>query len=153
MELIQVNANDHDFNEKVEWFWKTWGSEDNRMFYEDCMRHSRESDVPCFYIIKDAGRIIGTVALLRNELVSRQDLTPWLACLYVDPTYRNQGLGFKMMEEVCKKAAGMGYQHVYLSTDLEGYYEKAGWTYMDDCYGLSGGQIKVYKSPDLFRSV
>ncbi|TFE02179.1 GNAT family N-acetyltransferase [Jeotgalibacillus salarius] len=153
MELIQVNANDYDFNEKVEWFWKTWGSEDNRMFYEDCMRHSKKSDVPCFYIIKDADRIIGTVALLRNELVSRQDLTPWLACLYVDPDYRKKRLGFKMMNEVCKIAAEMGYRHVYLSTDLDGYYEKAGWTYVDVCYGLSGGKIKVYRSPELLQSV
>ncbi|TFD96262.1 GNAT family N-acetyltransferase [Jeotgalibacillus sp. R-1-5s-1] len=147
MKLERITKQSKDFEAALDLFWGTWGSEDNRMFYGDCMRNASGDDVPRFYVVRDGENMIGTVALLRNELVSRQDLTPWLACLFVNSDYRGQGIGFKMMEEVCREAASLGYEYVHLSTDLEGYYEKAGWTYFDEFYGLGGGKIKVYRSP------
>jgi len=36
----------------------------------------------------DGERVAGCCALLTNDLISRQDLWPWLACLYVEPDYR-----------------------------------------------------------------
>lgn len=117
------------------------------MFYVDCMKHSgKTSDsIPSFYIALEDEKVIGTYALLRNDINSRQDLFPWLACLYVDPAYRGKSIGKQLLEHGLQTTALLGYEKLYLSSDLEGYYEKYGWTSAAITYGPSGGSIKVYE--------
>ncbi|MDF2717652.1 MAG: family N-acetyltransferase [Paenibacillus sp.] len=83
------------FENAVQMFWSQWGTDKNDKFYYDCMLHSMEteSDLPRFYIAVQNNSIIGIYALLRNDLVSRQDIFPWLACLYIVPECRGQNFG------------------------------------------------------------
>ena len=98
----------------------------------------------------EEGNIIETYALLRKDLNSRQDLYPWLACLFVSNEYRGNEIGSKLLQHGLNEAAKKGYEKLYLSTDLEGYYEKYGWENSGIVYGVSGGHIKLYeKSTDL----
>ncbi|MBM7702861.1 GNAT family N-acetyltransferase [Metabacillus iocasae] len=135
------------FDDALQAFWGKWGSEDNKTFYEDCMRHSctAKDGLPRFYVALDHKKIVGTYAILRNDLNSRQDLFPWFACLYVDPTYRGQQLGAKLLQHALDEARYKGYPQLYLTTDLENYYEKYGWTHSTEAIGLSGHVLKVYE--------
>ncbi|AZN40993.1 GNAT family N-acetyltransferase [Paenibacillus albus] len=74
----------------IHYIWTQWGTEHNLDFYRDCIEHSLtgEADLPKFHVAIEADRFVGMCALLRNDLISRQDLCPWLACLFVDPDYR-----------------------------------------------------------------
>ncbi|MCA1060616.1 GNAT family N-acetyltransferase [Rossellomorea aquimaris] len=146
MKIVELHKDSSMFDEAVKVFWEQWGSEDNRRFYEDCMFHScqTEENLPRFYTALEDGEIIGTYALLRNDLNSRQDLYPWLACLYVDPEHRGRRLGSILLDHALKEADKKGYSRLYLSTDLEDYYEKYGWTHSTEAVGLSGKSIKVY---------
>ncbi|MDX8342290.1 GNAT family N-acetyltransferase [Rossellomorea sp. YZS02] len=146
MKIVELHKETSLFDEAVKAFWEQWGSEDNFRFYEDCMYHScrTEEDLPRFYTALQRDKIIGTYALLRNDLNSRQDLYPWLACLYVDPDHRGDGLGSELLDHALKEVGKKGYDRLYLTTDLEGYYEKYGWTHSTDAVGLSGESIKVY---------
>lgn len=151
MKIVQIQQKMDLFDEAVQVFWKQWGNEKNYNFYRDCMQHSCETndEIPRFYIALRNERIIGTYALIRNDLNSRQDLYPWLACLYVDPEYRGKAIGSLLLEHAIQEAAKKGFKSVYLTTDLEDYYEKYGWTHTSEAYGVSGGSIKVYeKSTD-----
>jgi N-acetylglutamate synthase-like GNAT family acetyltransferase len=111
------------------------------------MLHSCKTtdEIPRFYVAVEDEKIIGTYALIRNDLNSRQDLHPWLACLYVDPAYRGKAIGSKLLEHAISETARKGYPRLYLTTDLEGYYEKYGWSHVSVAYGLSGGSVKVYE--------
>ncbi|OKP98256.1 GNAT family N-acetyltransferase [Paenibacillus sp. P46E] len=64
------------------------------------MLHSMKTEdgLPRFYIAVQNGSIIGIYALLRNDLISRQDVFPWLACLYVVPEFRGQKMGAKLLQ-------------------------------------------------------
>jgi GNAT superfamily N-acetyltransferase len=151
VKIVQIQQKMDLFDEAVQVFWKQWGNEKNYNFYRDCMQHSCETndEIPRFYIALRNERIIGTYALIRNDLNSRQDLYPWLACLYVDPEYRGKAIGSLLLEHAIQEAAKKGFKSVYLTTDLEDYYEKYGWTHTSEAYGVSGGSIKVYeKSTD-----
>ena len=121
------------------------GSEDNYKFYEDCMIHSTSAKLPSFYVALEEGKIIGTYALLRNDINSRQDLCPWLACLYVDEGHRGKGIGSQLLQHGLEEAARKGYKTLYLTSDLEGYYEKYGWRNTGVAYGVGGGDIKIYE--------
>ncbi|MFD1020999.1 GNAT family N-acetyltransferase [Thalassobacillus hwangdonensis] len=147
MEIKALHEVPERFDEAVDVFWGEWGGEDNYAFYRDCMEHSSttSADLPRFYLALDGEKIVGTYALLRNDLNSRQDLCPWLACLYIDPAYRGKGLGAKLLEDGLNRTNEKGYDTLYLTTDLEGYYEKYGWKHTTDAIGLGGGSIKVYE--------
>ena len=147
MKIIELHKDSSKFEEAVNVFWGQWGNEDNYRFYQDCMFHScqTEADLPRFYIAVREGDIIGTYALLRNDLNSRQDLFPWFACLYVHPDQRGEGLGSILLDHALREAHNKGYDSLYLTTDLEGYYEKYGWTHSTEAIGLSGDSMKVYQ--------
>lgn len=147
MEIVELKVRNNLFEKAIQVFWKEWGNEDNYKFYEDAMVHSckTESDIPRFYVAVEEGDIIGTYALLRNDLNSRQDLCPWLACLFVDEEHRGSEKGSKLLQHGLKEAAKKGYDTLYLTSDLEGYYEKYGWKNSGVVYGVSGGHIKLYE--------
>lgn len=130
----------------IHFYWSQWGTGQNQAFYRDCIDHSLTAaiDVPKFYVALDGEKFVGMCALLRNDLISRQDLCPWLACLFVDPAYRGQQLGSRLMEHVQKEAAARGYKEIYLSTSLNDFYERYGWTYEGIGYYSYGGKTKIY---------
>jgi GNAT superfamily N-acetyltransferase len=147
MEITEIQQKPHLFDKAVHVFWKQWGNETNYAFYKDCMSHScTTSDaIPRFYVALLDESIIGTYALIRNDLNSRQDLHPWLACLYVDPEHRGKKIGSRLMEHAIRETAAKGFENLYLTSDLENYYEKYGWEHTTYAYGVSGGAIKVYE--------
>ena len=86
MNIELINKNSKLLEKGIEYFWKQWGNSSNFDFYKDCIENSIYDDksLPKFYLMLDEGKIIGSYALLINDLISRQDLFPWFACLFVD---------------------------------------------------------------------
>ncbi|WP_175989266.1 GNAT family N-acetyltransferase [Bacillus sp. Marseille-Q1617] len=147
MDIYELSERKDLFEEAVNAFWKQWGSEESYHFYKDCMLRSCETDeeIPRFYIAVENGGVIGTFAILRNDINSRQDLTPWLACLYVDPEFRGKGLGSQFLQYALDETARKGFKKLYLATDIDGYYEKYQWKHTTEAFGLGGSSIKVYE--------
>ncbi|MCI3920583.1 GNAT family N-acetyltransferase [Paenibacillus sp. TRM 82003] len=133
-------------DELVSYIWSKWGTPQNYNFYKDCMIHSLEQQdkVPKFYFAFHDDRVVGCYALLRNELVARQDLFPWFACLFVEPDFRGKGIGARLLEHATSVIRENGYNRFYLSTSLDNYYEKYGWTYLADSYYFNGDETKIY---------
>ncbi|NMH72361.1 GNAT family N-acetyltransferase [Bacillus sp. RO2] len=147
MQIIELRDKDQLLENAIQVFWQQWGSEENFKFYEDAILHSAttSSDIPRFYVAVEEGEIIGTYAILRNDINSRQDLCPWLACLYVAEEHRGKGIGAKLLDHGLSVAAEKGYENLYLTTDLENYYERYGWENSGIVYGPGGGSIKLYE--------
>lgn len=146
MNLIELSQRPDLLEKAIDYFWGCWGNESNRIFYKDCMTHSMDETnaIPKFYMVLSKEEIIASYALITNDLISRQDLMPWFACLYVNEEHRNQGIAGTLLEHGLLETKRKGYNHLYLSTDLVGFYEKKEWTYLCQGYGFSGGKIKIY---------
>ena len=131
----------------INYFWKCWGSDSNYIFYKDCILHSlnKENPLPKFYIGLLDGELIGSYALVTNDIISRQDLMPWLACLFVNEEHRNKGYGGRFLQHGLQEAHAKGFSKLYLSTDLIGFYEKKGWGHKCQGYGVGGDEFKVYE--------
>ncbi|MDD2331295.1 MAG: GNAT family N-acetyltransferase [Candidatus Cloacimonetes bacterium] len=123
-----------------------WGREENYNFYHDAISHSAndENALPRFYLMMDEDKICGCYALLTNDLISRQDLLPWLACLYIEPEFRGRKLGSVLLNHGVQEADRLGYKKVYLTTDHDSYYERYGWQRMEDGFNLFGEQGRIY---------
>ncbi len=65
-------------------------------------------------IATDGEALLGTVGLWRCDLISRQDLFPWMAALFVAETARGQGLAGKLQRHVIDYARQCGYPQLYL---------------------------------------
>lgn len=112
----------------VDWLWKEWGNEKNYERYKMIIEHSMDPDnLPQTFVAVEDGKAVATIGLWRCDLMSRQDLFPWLASLYVDPEYRSRGIGKKLQDFIIRYCKEKNYETVYLYTDLVDYYEKTGW--------------------------
>lgn len=156
MQIFCLNEKVEQFDNAVQVFWRQWGTDRNFNFYHDCMLHSlkTEDDLPKFYMAMQNDSIIGTYALLRNDLISRQDIYPWLACLYVAEEFRGNNIGVELMQHAIRETRKMGHASLYLTSDLEGYYEKNGWVHLSNGFSIFGEETKIYAaktlaSPDL----
>ncbi|QDU34644.1 hypothetical protein KS4_27150 [Poriferisphaera corsica] len=126
-------------DDAINYIHTKWGGESNFNFYQNAIRHSSTTALPQFFIMLDDAppsnqTIIGCSALLTNDLISRQDLYPWMACLFIEESHRGRALGNLLSERAVTAAHAAGYPNIYLYTDHVGLYEKYGWTHHTDAY-------------------
>ena len=143
-----INMKDYSgcIDEAIRFYHSKWGRENNYVFFHDAIMHSTNSPtgLPRFYILTKETEIVGCYGLIVNDFISRHDLWPWLAGLYVNETERGKTLGNFMMEHAEIEAKTLGFSNIYLTTDHDGYYEKYGWKRIEDGYEISGAFTRIY---------
>ena len=146
MEIFELSEKPKLIKESINYFWKSWGNENNFKFYQDCIENSlaKKDGLPKFFIGIQDDKIIGSYALLVNDIISRQDLYPWFACLYVNESKRNNGYGEQLLNHGLNESKKLGHDELFLSTDLVNYYERKGWNHFGFGYGLTGDEFKIY---------
>ena len=144
---IHCLANHLEFKEKIiEWLNDEFGGESSRAFYKEIIEHSlEEMKLPITFVAIENHEVIGTVGIWRGDLLSRQDLFPWISALVVRQDYRNKGVGQALQKFALNYCQSHNFGDVYLYTDIENYYEKMGWEFIDEGYEYSGGKVKIYK--------
>ena len=148
MEIYNVREIKEKKEEIFEYFWRKWGYEKNRMFYRDCIERSidTESDLPRFFVALEEDKIIGSYAILRSDLNSRQDLYPWFACLYVEEEQRGRNLGAMLQQHAKAYMKSKGFDKLYLCTDMNDYYEKNDWIDIGIGYSIGDDLYKIYEA-------
>jgi GNAT superfamily N-acetyltransferase len=146
IKIIELSEKPELLDRTIEYFWKSWGNESNIRFYRDCIEHSlkEENKLPKFYVALTDNKIVGSYALLVNDLISRQDLLPWFACLYVTEEYRKNGIAEKLLSHGLKEAKSKGFDVLYLYTDLVNFYERRGWNHICNGFGVTDKELRIY---------
>lgn len=86
-----------------------FGTPMGKHFYPELVEHSQTPNgLPLTMVAVEDGRLQGTVGVWRTDMLSRQDLTPWLACLVVRPELRSRGIGRALQEAVKEYCRGPG---------------------------------------------
>ena len=145
-EIVNVKEYSEGIERAVKYIHGVWGKADNYMYYCDAIVHSSNSttSIPRFYLLLRDGEIIGCYGLVTNDFISRHDLYPWFACLYIEEQERGNNLGELLMEHAEKEAKKSGFSAIYLTTDHDGYYEKFGWKRIEDGYELNDKKTRIY---------
>ena len=80
------------------------------------------------FVLFDGDEPAGTAGLMRSDLETRPDLTPWLGGLYVVPALRRRGHAAKLVRcvEDFTRAASVPVLWLY-TLDAEGLYSRLGW--------------------------
>ena len=88
--------------------------------------------VPTTFLAID-GALLGSAAIVDNDMETRPELSPWLASVYVVAHHRNNGVGGKLVNHVVGQAKSKGINKLYLMTpDRKNFYQALGWKKIDE---------------------
>ena len=102
------------------------------------------ADFPVTFVAVEGDRAVGTVGFWRCDLISRQDLFPWLAALYVDESVRGKGVSEALQQHVIAYAQARGYPRLWLWSTFGGYYERYGWLPQGEALEYPAKPVKLY---------
>lgn len=127
IKIICVSENLEYLEKAIEYNCVNWPLDDN--IYIDCIKNSINSKhgFPRWYLMLRDDEIIGSYGLIMNDFISRQDIWPWFAALYIEESERGKKLGANLLEHGRKEAGRLGFEKLYLCTDHIDLYEKFGW--------------------------
>ncbi|CAI8797329.1 GNAT family N-acetyltransferase [Kosakonia quasisacchari] len=146
MKIIPLYEAPHFEEQVVDWLWHEFGDSLPRDFFASIIAHSqRPGQLPLTYVLVDDDQLLGTVGLWRCDLISRQDLFPWLAALYVKESARGQGLAGRLQRHVIEQAKAMGFQELHLYSACRDFYERFGWRYIGDGLEYPDKTVHLYR--------
>ena len=92
------------------------------------------SDVPFMIVAIDNNQLIGSAALVHEDMSTRKDLSPWLASVFVKPEYRQSGIATRLVSHIEGEAAKRGIAKLILYTEhARDLYLKLGWSDIEQC--------------------
>ncbi|SCB93040.1 GNAT family N-acetyltransferase [Kosakonia oryziphila] len=130
----------------IEWLWHEFGDSLPRDFFASIIDHSQTPGaLPLSFVLVDGDELLATVGLWRCDLISRQDLFPWLAALYVKESARGQGLAGQLQQHVMAQAKAMGFNQLHLYSACRDFYERYGWEYIGDGLDYPDTLVHLYR--------
>lgn len=146
MKIISARENPEYKDAIIAFLQKSW-MEVLPEIYSDCVDHCIDSPnpLPQWYVLEKDNQLVGCAGLITNDFISRMDLYPWLAALFIDEKHRGNYYAQLLIEKAKADAKAAGFKKLYLSTDHIGYYEKYGWIYIGDGYHPWNEQSRIYE--------
>lgn len=87
------------------------------------------NDLPLTWVALEKDVLLGSASLVRSDMETRPELSPWLASVFVAPEHRNRGIGGGLVRSVMGEAAARGFPRLYLFTpDRDPFYARLGWS-------------------------
>lgn len=133
MKIINILKNDKLLEEYIKLCTLEWGSKKPSKEYikEKKDKILNTDKVITVLALLDNNIMLGFISLFKYDGIERHDLTPWYATMYVKKEYRNKGYSKLLNNALLKEAKKLGYNKIYLKTNLDNYYEKYGAVYIE----------------------
>lgn len=120
--------------------------------YRELLHFAAESEsLPTTLVAVENTTVLGSVNVLENDLPLRPDIAPWLAQLFVFPDFRHRGAGALLIAGAIAEARKLNRPRLYLYTSgtLPNYYEKLGWSRMEEIAYLGKRRVIMAYEIDL----
>ncbi len=127
--------------EAARWFHEKWGIPLNAYLesVEMCLR--KEGPAPQWYLAMKEDQIIGGMGVIENDFHNRKDLAPNVCAVYVEESWRCQGVAGALLDFVCEDMKERGIDTLYLLTDHTSFYERYGWKFL--CMAQGDGEEEM----------
>lgn len=103
-------------------------------------------DFVSIFVAKHNGEVVGTVGVDRYDTTRRTPkYYPCIVNNYVKEEYRNKGIYKKLLNYVFDYMKNLGFEKLYITTDLNEVYEKLGWKYVKNIKLDDGIIEKLYE--------
>ena len=138
----------------AKWFYHEWRDlipEDTLEEYTEKLRaHAQREGVPIGFVAVDGDEVLGSASLVTYDMDGREDLSPWLACLYVATKFRHRGVGSALVKRVVQAAHAQGVERIYLYTTgqkREDFYARLGWSVYERVMHLGEERVIMSIAP------
>lgn len=108
------------------------------------MRENRMTEWETYFVAVCEGRIVGYCTFLREDYYPDKTYSPWISSVFVDENSRGHRVSHIMIREAEKYAASKGFTKVYIPSDMDGFYEKCGYTPVARLVNYGGDTDTVY---------
>jgi len=112
------------------WLWHEWGRREGRTI-EMATARLADRKPEAFdqtFVCLDGDTPVATASLVKADLASRPELSPWLASVFVDAPFRGHGHAIALVRRVEDTARAAGVTTLWLHTEhASGLYAKLGW--------------------------
>jgi N-acetylglutamate synthase-like GNAT family acetyltransferase len=122
-ELVPVIAQWHH----DQWSYMNPGRSISERISEYRKQHGRRQiPTPVVALVED--QPVGSASLIKHDMDTHEELTPWLASVFVSPQHRGRGIGSSLVQRIEKEAESLGIEVLYLFTpDQESLYARLQW--------------------------
>ncbi len=146
MEIINIKDNEKYLEEYIELCSLEWGTKKSKEQMIEYIKNKKDKIINEDKVISILGLIndkvlIGFISLFKYDGDYRKDLSPWYATMYVRNNYRGNGYSKILNDAIINEAKRLGYNKLYLKTNLSNYYEKFGFIYLEE---LDNGENLYY---------
>lgn len=101
---------------------------------ESLERCAGKATIPSVIVATAGPELIGSAMLVPHDMSTRKDLSPWLAGVFVKPSYRRSGIATDLTKRIEQEAASLEVPTLYLYTEKESeFYAKRGWEALATC--------------------
>lgn len=96
------------------------------------------------FMLIDGDELVSFCTLSSVDDTQPTDLTPWIGFVYTFPQYRGSGCAGELLRYVELYASKAKHAKVYVSTDITGFYERYGYTFLSFMTDVNGAASRVY---------
>ncbi len=95
---------------------------------------AKTSDIPFMVVAMNNGRLIGSAALVEEDMSTRKDLSPWFVSVFVKTDHRGNGIASSLVRHIEGEARKRGIEKLYLYTEhARELYLRLGWHDIEQC--------------------
>ncbi len=132
MKIVNLSERPEFVDILAAWHYREWGdlypAETQEGFKKDLLTCLSPEAVPATFIAINNNVLLGSISILHKDMDIDELWSPWLGNLYVNPDYRQQGIGKQLIHHLLAYCATHEVKQLYLFTPASrSYYENLGW--------------------------
>jgi len=137
---IEYLADHREFITTIaQWLHDEWGylrpneTVDNRIARVE--RACGHRQIPTTLVAVDGDEPVGCASLIERDMLTRSELSPWLAGVFVPGEHRRRGIGAALVGGGVAEARSLGVPRLYLYTPGSGtLYLRLGWSVVEHTF-------------------
>ncbi len=145
MQIIRVDEMPAIKDRAAAWFAEKWkGHQDE---YRSSIHQSINKNIllPKWYIMLEDGQVIAGAGVISNDPPIQKEQRPTVCAVYVEEQYRGKGIAGALLEYLSIDMMFRGVEALYLTTELDTFYERYGWQFMTEIKDSEDKIMRVYR--------
>jgi N-acetylglutamate synthase-like GNAT family acetyltransferase len=148
IKIIDLKHEPHAIPLLADWHHHEWSSlnpgQTVEQRIESMQAYLSEELIPSTLIARGT-QLMGSAAIVQNDMDTHPEWMPWLASVYVAPEFRHQSIGSRLVNAVSEAAKKAGMEALYLFTpDRVAFYQRLGWQVLHE-EAYSGHWVTVMR--------
>ena len=135
IQIINLKEVPHHLETLAGWHHAQWSYLNPDRTLAERIDRMREHLTPDFIpttFIAEKNKLLGSAGIIKYDMDTRKELSPWLEGVYVSPEFRRRGIGSELVLHVMEQAVDNNVKTLYLyTTDRETFYARLGWSTLE----------------------